>query len=102
MSVALFRRSQTAATVALSRFTRIVAAPMKRIALLFAGQGTQVVGMGHDLAEQFPTAANLFREADEILGRELSEIAWHGPIEELTSVSWRSENVWSAVACWQP
>src|SRR6266700_519073 len=59
----------------------------KRIALLFAGQGAQVVGMGKDLAEQFPTAADLFRRADEILGRKLSEIAWNGPIEELTRTS---------------
>ena len=40
--------------------------------------------MGQDLAEEFPEAADLFRRADEVLGRQLSEIAWHGPIEELT------------------
>src|SRR5213596_4193377 len=56
----------------------------KKIALLFAGQGAQCVGMGHDLAEQFPVAADLFRQADEILGRKLSDIAWNGPMEELT------------------
>jgi [acyl-carrier-protein] S-malonyltransferase len=60
---------------------------MKKIALLFAGQGAQVVGMGRDLAEQFPIAPGLFRQADEILGRKLSEIAWNGPIEELTKTS---------------
>jgi len=59
----------------------------KRVALLFAGQGAQSVGMGRDLAEQFSVAANLFRQADEILGRKLSEIAWTGPIEELTKTS---------------
>ena len=59
----------------------------KTIALLFAGQGAQSVGMGRDLAEQFPTAADLFQEADNILGRKLSEIAWHGPIKELTRTS---------------
>src|SRR5438445_9578961 len=58
-----------------------------KIALLFAGQGAQVVGMGRDLAEQFPAGANLFRQADEILGRKLSEIAWNGSIEELTKTS---------------
>ena len=56
----------------------------KKIALLFAGQGAQYVGMGRDLAEQFPVAADLFRQADEIPGRKLSEIAWNGPIDELT------------------
>src|SRR5206468_4877513 len=59
----------------------------KKIALVFAGQGAQWVGMGHDLAEQFPVAADLFRQADEILGRNLSGIAWNGPIEELTRTS---------------
>src|SRR5712691_6394060 len=58
-----------------------------KIALLFAGQGAQVVGMGRDLADQFPVAADLFRRADEILGRNLSEIAWNGPLEELTKTS---------------
>src|SRR5213596_627598 len=59
----------------------------KKIALLFAGQGAQTIGMGRDLADQFSVAADLFREADEILGRNLSEIAWTGPIEELTKTS---------------
>src|SRR5438552_18024574 len=59
----------------------------KKIALLFAGQGAQSVGMGRDLAEQFPTAADLFQQADEILERKLSQIAWNGPIEELTKTS---------------
>ena len=56
----------------------------RKIALLFAGQGAQVVGMGKDLAEQFPVAADLFRRADEVLERKLSAIAWQGPMEELT------------------
>jgi [acyl-carrier-protein] S-malonyltransferase len=59
----------------------------KKAALLFAGQGAQVVGMGKDLADRFPSAADLFRKADEILGRKLSDIAWSGPIEELTKTS---------------
>jgi len=54
---------------------------------MFAGQGAQAVGMGKDLANEFPIAADLFRRADEILGRKLSEIAWNGPLEELTNTS---------------
>ena len=60
---------------------------MKKIALLFAGQGAQTVGMGRDLGDQFPVAANLFREADQILGRNLTDIMLNGPIEELTKTS---------------
>jgi len=43
--------------------------------------------MGCDLAQGFSVAADLFRQADETLGRKLSEIAWNGPIEELTKTS---------------
>jgi [acyl-carrier-protein] S-malonyltransferase len=43
--------------------------------------------MGRDLAEQFPVAEDLFQQANDILGRKLSEIAWNGPIDELTKTS---------------
>src|SRR5438309_10613293 len=43
--------------------------------------------MGRDLAEQFPTAADLFKKTDGVLERKLSEIAWNGPIEDLTKTS---------------
>src|SRR5216110_2478194 len=59
----------------------------KKVALLFAGQGAQTVGMGRDLVEQFPTAAELIQNADDVLGRKLSEVAWNGPIEDLTKTS---------------
>src|SRR4051794_27799041 len=60
---------------------------MAKIALLFAGQGAQEVGMGRDLAEEFQGAAQLFHQADEILARPLSRITWEGPIDELTKTS---------------
>jgi [acyl-carrier-protein] S-malonyltransferase len=59
----------------------------KKIALLFAGQGAQSVGMGQDLAAHHPAAGDLFQQADQILGRSLSTIAWNGPLEELTKTS---------------
>jgi len=43
--------------------------------------------MGQDLAAQFQSAGDLFRRADEVLGRNLSQIAWKGPIEELTETA---------------
>src|SRR5262249_9125490 len=58
-----------------------------RIALLFSGQGAQVVGMGQDLAAEFSGTAELFDRADEVLGRKLSEVAWNGPLEELTQTA---------------
>jgi [acyl-carrier-protein] S-malonyltransferase len=59
----------------------------QKIALLFAGQGAQAVGMGKDLAAEFPVAANLFKQADEILGFGLSRTAFEGPADELTKTS---------------
>lgn len=56
----------------------------KRVAFLFAGQGAQTVGMGRDLADRYPEAAQVFAEADRILGYSLSQIAWEGPEEVLT------------------
>ena len=53
------------------------------LALLFPGQGSQFVGMGRDLAEGFPVAADTFREADEVLAIPLSRLLWEGPEEEL-------------------
>ena len=57
---------------------------MSKTALLFAGQGAQVVGMGKDLAEQFPTAKALFDRANAVLGYDLAHMCFHGPEAELT------------------
>jgi [acyl-carrier-protein] S-malonyltransferase len=59
----------------------------KSIALLFSGQGAQQVGMGSDLSQQFAVAANRFAAADAALGFSISQIAFGGPIEELTQTS---------------
>src|ERR1017187_9176325 len=59
----------------------------RKIALLFAGQGAQAVGMGRDLGDQYRIAADLFRQANEIFGRGLLSIMLNGPIEELTKTS---------------
>ena len=61
---------------------------MSKTALLFAGQGAQVVGMGKDLAEKFPSARSWFDRANTALGYDLASICFNGPEPELT----RTEN----------
>jgi len=53
------------------------------IALIFPGQGSQVVGMGKELAETYPVARQTFEEADEALGYKLSQLCFEGPEEQL-------------------
>jgi [acyl-carrier-protein] S-malonyltransferase len=57
---------------------------MQKTALLFAGQGAQVVGMGKDFAEQSAMAKVLFARANEVLGYDLANICFNGPEAELT------------------
>ena len=52
-------------------------------AYIFPGQGSQYVGMGKDLYDQFPAVKKYFDEADEILGFPLSRICFEGPEEDL-------------------
>jgi [acyl-carrier-protein] S-malonyltransferase len=53
-------------------------------AFVFPGQGAQAVGMGRDLAEAYPAAADVFARVDDALGEKLSALIWDGPIEKLT------------------
>ncbi len=54
-----------------------------REAWVFPGQGSQEVGMGHDLHQAFPVARRLFQEADETLGLPLSRLCFEGPEDAL-------------------
>jgi len=53
------------------------------VAYVFPGQGSQAVGMGKALAENFPAARAVFEEVDDALGEKLSGIIFGGPAETL-------------------
>lgn len=57
---------------------------MTKKAFIFPGQGSQAVGMGKALAENFAAARNVFAEVDEALGQKLSAVIFNGPEAELT------------------
>ena len=56
---------------------------MIKTAFLFPGQGSQSVGMGKDLADNFSVARETFEEADRALGFSISKLCFEGPEEEL-------------------
>ena len=52
-------------------------------AFLFPGQGSQVIGMGQDLAARYPLARQAFEEADGALGAKISQLCFEGPEDQL-------------------
>lgn len=54
-----------------------------KTAFLFPGQGSQVVGMGADVAMNYPVAQAVFAQADKILGVPFSQLCFSGPEDEL-------------------
>jgi [acyl-carrier-protein] S-malonyltransferase len=57
---------------------------MRQFAFVYPGQGSQAVGMGKRVHDEFPAARRIFTEADECLGIQLSKLCFEGPLDELT------------------
>jgi [acyl-carrier-protein] S-malonyltransferase len=54
-----------------------------KIAFVFPGQGSQCVGMGKDIYENFDIAKEIFKEASDAIGYDIAHLSFHGPGEEL-------------------
>ncbi len=60
---------------------------LSKIAFVFPGQGSQIVGMGKDIAELSPAAREVFEQADEVLGYSLSRLCFEGPEADLNDTA---------------
>lgn len=72
-----------------------------KIAFLFPGQGSQKVGMVHDLFEKYDSVKSLIHEADDTLGFSISKMMFEGPDSELMKTEFTQPAILTAsVACW--
>src|SRR5438094_407598 len=69
--------------VAIRRLGAFMGIEKTPVAWLFAGQGSQTVGMGKDLADRYPSAARVFEEANDAIGIDLRALCFDGPQDEL-------------------
>lgn len=74
----------------------------KKIAFICPGQGSQFVGMGAELAQEFAIAKEIFQQADDILKINLSTLAWEGPEDNLNdTINTQPALMTHSVAAWR-
>ncbi len=75
---------------------------MNKTALIFPGQGVQVVGMGRAVAESCPASQSLFKRANDVVGFDLQELCFHGPAERLSATDVQQPAIYTAaLAIWE-
>lgn len=73
-----------------------------KTAFFFPGQGSQKVGMVHDLYEKYDSVKKIIREADDTLGFSISKMMFEGPDTELMKTEFTQPAILTAsVCCWQ-
>lgn len=60
---------------------------MRKVAVVFPGQGAQVIGMGREFYEKYSYVQELYKEAGEILDKDITEMIFNGSEEELKKTS---------------
>lgn len=75
---------------------------MKKLSLVFPGQGSQKIGMGQELAETYVEARKIFELSDKILGFPLSKLCWDGPEDELRkTINTQPAILATSIACYK-
>ncbi|MBN1346158.1 MAG: ACP S-malonyltransferase [Phycisphaerae bacterium] len=75
---------------------------MDKVAVIFPGQGAQVVGMGREMAEAHEPAAAVFEQANDVLGFDLRDLCFNGPPERLSETDLQQPAIFAtSVAIWE-